>query len=315
MRIALAVAVFGLVASSATANAGPKTTIGMMADTPASFDIVMRLSAGLDHQGGLRILPIAGKGPLQTLDDLIHLKGINAAILPSDVLEYARSNDMLKVGPEKLSYIVKLGQHDIHVLARKDITSIQELSGRRIAVGASTEASYVTSHLVLESAGVTFEEVPLGGAAAVKAVAEGQADAAILLGEEPLPELSGVKSRNLHLLSLQAPEALSATYAPALLSHEAYPTLLKKGETVETLSTAQIIAVFEWPRGSPQANVTAALADGLYRVLQPEDTQSAGINFSATVPGWRQAQVAGDILKKRAARTAQSQSQLATTEN
>lgn len=313
MRSALAALLFGIAASAGPVLAGPKTAIGMMADTPSSFGVVLRLSAGLDHQGGLRILPIAGKGPLQTLNDLVHLKGIDAALLPSDVLAYARVNGLIDVAPEKLSYLVKLGHHDIHLLARKDITSLQELAGRRIAVGSSIEPSYITGHFLLESAGIAFEEVPLGGAAAVKAVAEGQADAAILVGEEPLPELSGVKSRNLHLVPLQAPEAVADNYAPALLSYDDYPALMKKGETVDTLSTALIVAVFEWPRGSPQGNTTAALADGLYRALEPADAQGAGINLTATVPGWQRAKVAEDILKKRAARI--SQSKLATTEN
>ncbi len=313
MRLALASLMFGLLVASAPANAGPKTTIGMMADTPASFDIVLRLSSGLDHQGGLRILPIAGKGPLQTLNDLVHLKGIDAALLPSDVLAYARANGLINVADEKLSYLVKLGQLDIHLLAGKEVTALQDLAGKRIAIGTSVEPSYITGHFLLQAAGIEFEEVPLGGAAAIKAVAEGQADAALLLGDEPLPELSGVKSRNLHLVSVQAPAGAADVYAPALISHEDYPALLKKGETIDTLSTAIIVAVFEWPRGSPQGNVTAALADGLYRVLQPDDSQSAGINFTAMVPGWQRARVADDVLKKRAARA--TQSQLATTEN
>ena len=62
MRMALASLMFGLLIASGPVQAGPTTTIGMMADTPQHFDVVLRLSAGLDHQGGLRILPIAGKG-------------------------------------------------------------------------------------------------------------------------------------------------------------------------------------------------------------------------------------------------------------
>lgn len=313
MRLALASLAFGLMIASAPVHAGPKTTIGMMADTPANFDVVLRLSSGLDHQGGLRILPIAGKGPLQTLNDLVYLKGIDAALLPSDVLAYARANGLITIANEKLSYLVKLGQLDVHLLASKDINSLQDLAGKRVAIGTSVESSYITGHFLMQAAGIAFEEIPLGGSAAIKAVAEGQADAALLLGVEPLSELSGVKSRNLHLVSLQAPAEAADVYAPALISHEDYPSLLKKGETIETLSTAVIVAVFEWPRGSPQGNVSAALADGLYRVLQPDDTQSAGINFTAQVPGWQRARVAEDVLKKRAARA--TQSQLATTEN
>lgn len=313
MRSAFAALLFGLVASVSPAVAEPKAVIGMMADTRASFEVVMRLSAGLDHQAGLRILPIAGKGPLQTLNDLVYLKGIDAALLPSDVLAYARANGLIDVAPEKISYLVKLGGKDVHVLAGKDVTSLQDLSGRRIAIGTATDPSYVTSRFIMESAGIPFEKVPLGGSDAVRAVAEGEADAAVLVGEEPLPELSGLKARNLRLIPVQAAGAAADAYAPALIAHEDYPNLVKKGETIETVSMALVVAVFEWPKGSPQSDVTGALADSLYRVLQPEGEAGAGINLAAGVPGWQRARVADDILKKRAARV--SQPQLATTEN
>lgn len=311
MRSALAALLLGLFASAAAAE--PKTVIGMMADTPANFDVVMRLSAGLDHQSGLRILPIAGKGPLQTLNDLVHLKGIDAALLPADVLAYAQNNGLIDVAPEKLSFLVKLGSLDVHVLARKDVSSLEQLAGLRVAVGPATDPSYISAQVLLSAANVSVEEVPLGGANAVRAVAEGQADAAILVGEEPLAELSGLKARNLHLIPVPALGPSAEYYAPALITYDDYPNLLKKGESVETVSTAVIVAVFEWPKGSPQSDVTGALADSLFRVLQPQGEQGAGLNLSASVPGWQRALVAEQLLKKRAAQS--TQSQLATTEN
>lgn len=313
MRSALAALFLGLTLSLSPAAAEPKAVVGMMADTSANFDVVMRLTAGLDHQDGLRILPIAGKGPLQTLNDLVHLKGIDAALLPSDVLAYARKNDLIDVPETKLSYLVKLGHMNVVVLARKEIASLQDLSGRRVATGSTTSSTYVTSHFLLDSAGIVFEPVPVDGADAVRAVAEGEADAAFLMANGPLPELSGLKARNLHLLSVQASGEAAEAYAPALITNADYPNLLKKGEVVETVAAALIVAVFEWPKGSPQSEVTGVLADSLYRVLQPEGQAGAGINLAAAVPGWQRARVAEDILKKRAARA--EQPLVATTEN
>lgn len=44
----------------------------------------------IDDGATRRVLPVVGKGALQMLTDLKYLRGIDMAILPIDVVEYAK---------------------------------------------------------------------------------------------------------------------------------------------------------------------------------------------------------------------------------
>jgi uncharacterized protein len=303
MRTALAALAFGLMSATVPAGAADRVTaIGVMADTADDLALAMRIAAALDHQNGLRILPIAGKGPSQTLNDLVHLKGVDAAVLPSDTLAYAAKEGLLDVAPTKLTYVLKLASQDVYLLARKDIDSLSALAGRRVAMGTTADSAYIAAHLLVQAAGITAEDVPLTGEAAVAAVADGSVDAAFLAGPNPLPVLATLKAKDLHLVPLEATGDAAAAYAPALVSGDDYPALLRKGETVETVSSALILAVFEWPRGSDQSKAIGRFAEGLFQSLEPAGSPDPGVNFTAAVPGWTRARVADDVLAARAAR-------------
>src|ERR1043166_52417 len=68
-----------------------------------------------------RVLPVVGKGSLQNLTDLRYLRGIDMAILQTDLLDYAKE---LQLSPEltaSLTYVTKLYNEELHLLARADI--------------------------------------------------------------------------------------------------------------------------------------------------------------------------------------------------
>ena len=178
MRLALAALLYCAAMAAAPVLAAERiTAIGIMADNPEDFALAMRLASALDHKNGMRILPIAGKGPAQTLNDLVHLKGVDAAVMQSDALAYAMQNDLLDVAPSKISYVVKLASHDVLLLARKDVASLADLAGRRVATGSTADTSFIAAHLLLDGAGIAVEDVPLAGDAAVAAVAAKVIDA------------------------------------------------------------------------------------------------------------------------------------------
>jgi hypothetical protein len=57
-------------------------------------------------------------------------KGVDAAIVPSDVLPYLRDGRFSAAG-SSLAYVKKIDQEQVHILARRDISSIVELAGKR----------------------------------------------------------------------------------------------------------------------------------------------------------------------------------------
>src|SRR4051812_26351133 len=65
--------------------------------------------AGIVDDGATRrLVLVIGKGNLQNITDLKYLRGIDLAILPTDVLEYAREKRLFPGIEGSLSYITKL---------------------------------------------------------------------------------------------------------------------------------------------------------------------------------------------------------------
>jgi TRAP-type uncharacterized transport system substrate-binding protein len=111
-------------------------TIGLIAGGAGSTDarIAADLAQVLDDGDKLRILPILGKDSVQNIADLIYLKGIDVAIVYTDALTQTIERGMF---PREASvqYIAKLFQEEIHILARKDIASLDDLNGKLVAIG------------------------------------------------------------------------------------------------------------------------------------------------------------------------------------
>ena len=77
-------------------------------------------------------MPIIGKGSAQNITDILYLRGVDVGIVQSDVLTYVRDNGIYPDIDYRIAYLAKLYNEEVHVLARKDITSLKELAGRKV---------------------------------------------------------------------------------------------------------------------------------------------------------------------------------------
>src|SRR5689334_6581412 len=102
----------------ASADSEP-SSIGAVADLAAMFG------------GPLRVLPIVGRGPVQDAADLLR-KGVDVALVPSDVLPYLRRTGRLPAADQALLYIAELYREDVHVLAQRNFAGIADLAGRPV---------------------------------------------------------------------------------------------------------------------------------------------------------------------------------------
>ncbi len=307
MRLTVATLVLGLLIGAASqslsAAEGPgadSAVVGVLADTPESLAVLQRLIRGLDHSEHLRILPIAGKGPVQALTDLVKLRGVDAVMLTSDTLLFMETNGLIPDLGSKVAFAVRLADLDIHVIARDGIDTLADLNGKTIASGPTASSSYVASQLLISAHEISAKILETSRSGAVEAVVAGKADAAILVGAKPLAELRDVKG--LHFLGVTAPGSLNGAYSPSLLHHADYPDLIPDKTSIETISSSLVIAASNWPRGTVQYERTRRLVDALFAALQPGRDNAADINFAAKVPGWSRHAAAEDALKQHADR-------------
>src|ERR1700741_333532 len=89
-----------------------------------SVRIAEDLANVIDDGATRRVLPIIGKGTLQDITDLKLLRGIDMAILQTDVLDYARQQNLFPGIESWARYITKLYNEEFHLLARQELKSI-----------------------------------------------------------------------------------------------------------------------------------------------------------------------------------------------
>lgn len=81
---------------------------------------------------GIRVLPVLGVGGLQSLNDVLFLKGVDMAVVDEDNLTLLKQRDSPLYAniEQSVQYITKLYNSEFHVLARNDIKSFDDLRSR-----------------------------------------------------------------------------------------------------------------------------------------------------------------------------------------
>jgi TRAP-type uncharacterized transport system substrate-binding protein len=154
--------------------------------TPASgrAQVVESSHPRLGNTSTLRIAPLARQGPAQNVVDLLRFRRADAAIVPSDVLQYLRDGQIPGVG-SSIAYIEKLDQEEVHILARQDINSIAELAGKKVNFDLPDSRSFITGSVLFRALKIDVQPVSLDQPHALQAVASGRDCGDRACGEEP----------------------------------------------------------------------------------------------------------------------------------
>ena len=112
LRLCIVFAVVAIAAAFKAATAQQSTAVNrgvVEIETSSTAGISVRIAEDLanliDDGATRRVVPVVGKGSLQSLTDLRYLRGIDMAILPTDVLDYAKvswtpkTRQLVKVEP------------------------------------------------------------------------------------------------------------------------------------------------------------------------------------------------------------------------
>ena len=275
-------------------------SFGLMIGDSENTSLGVGLARDLTHEEGLRIIPMIGAGSVEALHDLGVVKGVDAAIVSSDAMAYDRAHGLIR-DAKAYRYVARLKPLDLILIARADARDVGALNGLRIATGPAGSAAYASGEEVLAAKGITFQRVPLAGQDALRALAEGRADAALVLGRDTDFSVLQAGSRSkgaFHILPLPYSDTLASTHVPALINARDVPGLLPEGADVETVAAGLIIAVREPARGSAAFSRLERFVRALY--ASPEMARSASHNNpTAGVAGWNlSAAVASALAKK-----------------
>ena len=253
------------------------------------------ISDVIDQIGDVRVLAILGKGSMQNILDLLYLRGVDLAIVQSDVLQAMTMEEApVRDIRDKVRYVTKLYNEEVHVVTRREIGSIKELSGLRVSVDNALSGTNMTARILFGVLDIPVEFVNQPTVEARAALLRGDIDALVYVAGKPVSAFASLRQTdNLHLLPIELEKELDAAgYLGGRFTSGDYPTLVSA--EVPTISVGAILAVYNWPEDtnpSSRYQKTARvvreilealplLQDGLYHEKWSE------VDLSSEVGSW-----------------------------
>jgi TRAP-type uncharacterized transport system substrate-binding protein len=275
---------------------------GQLSGTYMTF--ANELAEVLDDGDNLRVIPMVTYGAASNMDDLLYLRGVDVAVTQSDVFEYFRTQRKTPNLEQRVNYVIRLPVSELHILARKEIRSIEDLRGKKVNFGPQGAGSSLTGAIVFQRLGIKVEQLFLDGPAATQKLRSGEISALLRQIGKPIDVFAKMpKDSGFHLLPIPFSKVFADYYTIGEFTNKDYPTLVPEGTTVDTLAVPAVLAVFNWPKGHDRYRKTHRLVEAMFtkwdKFLQPpRHPKWRDVNLAATVPGWTRWSVAEEMLRK-----------------
>ncbi len=271
----------------------------------AALDLSTLLDAG-ERFELMRVVPVIARGKVQNLWDVLYLKGIDIGFVQTDVLEYLKDDPRISSIRRRIRYINVMFPEEVHIVARKDIRSIQDLEGQTVSINAKGTGSSVVGTLLFRRLGINAKLIHEDTRRAVARMKAGEIAAHFnVLGKPARPVARLKKEDGLHLLPIPYLKELQDVYFPSKFTSKDYPELIAPGAVVPTIAAGNVLAVFNWPKNHPRYKKVARFINAYFDRF--EELKQAGfhrgwksVNLRATIPGWQRFSAAQEWLDRNA---------------
>jgi TRAP-type uncharacterized transport system substrate-binding protein len=276
-----------------------QNVIGLISGSPNSDDTYLQMAYDLadvlNDGDNLRILPIAGIGGPRNIRDVRYVRGVDIGLTQTNILNnFRRSNERLGASDDKIVYIAKLFNEEIHLVARPDITSIAQLKGLKVNLDARGSGTSYSMRDLFNKLGIDVQEVSLSQVDAIEKVKSGEIAATALIAGKPARSMSKLGGQDgLHLVSIPYPKELQDDYLPATLTHDDYPELVPARETVNTVAVSAVLIAYNWPKTNLDRyqrvqRFVEAFFPKIAELQKPSrHVKWREVNLQATLPGWK----------------------------
>jgi uncharacterized protein len=261
--------------------------------TGISVRIAEDLASVVNDGATRRVLPVVGQGSLGNVIDLKLLRGIDMAILQTDILDYAREQKLFAGIDTSISYITKLYNEEFHLLARPEIKSIADLANRKVNVDLRDSGTAITAKRLFDLIKLTVVQVNDPQDVALDKLRNGEIAALAFVTGKPAPLFDEfIGDDGFHLLAFPFSSAVAAGYVPTRLTARDYPRLIPQDRPVDTVAVGAVLVVANLQQAPERyrnvANFVDAFFTGFQSLLEPgHHPKWQEVNLTAEVPGWR----------------------------
>jgi TRAP transporter TAXI family solute receptor len=285
-------------------------TIAIISGNPNGtyLAVAYDLSDVLNDGDNFRVLPIIGEGGGQNVKDVRFLKGVDLGITQSNLLGYYKRNNQIGPIDDKIVYIAKLFNEEMHLIVRADsgITSIEQLAGKKVNFSDLGSGTQLATRDIFERLGIKAEEVDMGQSDAFVKLKSGEIAASVLIAGKPAGSIGKLKTVDgFRILPMPYPKPLQDDYLPATLTSEDYPGLIAPGQEVETIAVGTVLIAYNWPKNTDRYRRIETFVERFFPRLAdfqkpPHHPKWRETNLATVVPGWKRFEGAEEWLRDNA---------------
>ncbi len=264
--------------------------------------------------GGIRVLPILGRGGAHNALDVLLLKGVDMGVMEKDDLLVATKKEpvVFSTGAQRLQYISKIANNDYQLLARKEIKSIYDLKGKKVNFLKKMSSTNLACETIFKALNIDVQPVFFDQETASAKLRAGEIAAFARFAPAPHGAFKGFRaSDGFHFLPIDADVLPSGDYAkllkkysPTLLTNETYPKLVPADKAVPSVAGSLLLFTYAWPAGTERYRRMTVFVNRFFNNIAKfkkpgRHPQWKAINLAYEVPGWKRFKPAQDWLNAR----------------
>jgi TRAP-type uncharacterized transport system substrate-binding protein len=262
------------------------------------------LATVLNDGDEFRILPVQGHSAFQNVRDVRYLHGVDMGFVQSNVLGYYRRNGLIPDISDKIAYLFKVCNLEIHIITRSDISSIEQLRGKKVNVNQAGSGTQLTAMDLFSFLGLKVEEVNMRQNDAFEKLKAGEIAATVALTGKPSREIAKLRAKDgFRILPIAFDKKMVGDFAPTMLTHEDYPDLIPDGQTVETVASGTVMIAYNWPKNTDRYRRLDKFVKTFFPRLEefrkpPRHEKWNDTVLSTVLPGWKRFEGAEEWLKQ-----------------
>ena len=240
------------------------------------------------------MLPIVGRGPVQSIADILLLQGVDLGVVRADSLDYLERKGYVRDLRKQLTYVTKLYNEEMQVIAPLAVRNLRDLDGKPVGVNLPDGSTFVTCLAVFERLGLHADNFTyIEQRIAMEMLKKGELDAVIVVGGKPYKSVSNfVNDGRFHLVTVDYDKPLQNDYLPATMTPEDYPNLIAAGDKVDTIAVPAVLAAYNRAPNTDRYRKLSLFVDAFFAkfaTLQnpPFHPKWKEVTLAAPLPGWQ----------------------------
>lgn len=254
-------------------------------------------------ESDVRVIGMTSPEPADNIADVLYARGVDSAVVPLDILNYAREQEIYPGMRSKLVYTAELFPEELHLITTGVIEDIEDLVDKPVSLGPRGSNTEFTASFLFDRLNIPVEPVYEETRLSLERLKTGELAAVIVIGGKPMPMLQEIQADD-QLRLLSVPPLEGEAYRPAVITRDDYPTLLSGDGQIETFGVRNVLITYKWRSDNPRYDALSIFTNAFFSRLPALKENSIGhhpkwteIDPYAEIEGWERSPAARNWLQ------------------